>query len=157
MLIDTSFDFRKDTPGYPKKDPDACSPTLKRYHKLLWSKPLPDGRLFTLDDRVRGHYLHHRSELAEVSLASDTVIPSFTRWGFAAEHPELCTKEENEAFMAIGYTIGGMMVFPGNQVDRKWTINQGPRVPDQDLGPVRPHTRVHPTPLLGHARPQPLG
>jgi hypothetical protein len=26
--------------------------------------------------------------------------------------------------MAIGYTIGGMMVFPGNRVDRKWTINQ---------------------------------
>jgi hypothetical protein len=91
MLIDTSFDFRRDTPGYPKKDPDACSPTLKRYHKLLWSKPLPSGRLFKLDDTVRGHYLHHRSELAEISLASDAVIPSFTRWGFAAEHPELCT------------------------------------------------------------------
>ena len=26
--------------------------------------------------------------------------------------------------MTIAYTIGGMMVFPGNQIDRKWTINQ---------------------------------
>ena len=26
--------------------------------------------------------------------------------------------------MTIGSTIGGMMVFPGNQIDRKWTINQ---------------------------------
>ena len=26
--------------------------------------------------------------------------------------------------MTIAYTIGGIMVFPGNQVDRKWTINQ---------------------------------
>ncbi len=32
--------------------------------------------------------------------------------------------EELEAFNAIGYTIGGMMVFPGNRIDRKWTINQ---------------------------------
>jgi len=39
--IDITFDFRSDTPGYPKKDPDALSPTLRRYHKLLWSKPLP--------------------------------------------------------------------------------------------------------------------
>ena len=43
--------------------------------------------------------------------------------GFAEAHPELLTEEENEAFMTIGYTIGGMMVFPGNQVDGKWTIN----------------------------------
>jgi hypothetical protein len=26
--------------------------------------------------------------------------------------------------MAISYTIGGMMVFPGNAIDGKWTINQ---------------------------------
>ena len=26
--------------------------------------------------------------------------------------------------MTIAYTIGGMMVFPGNQINRKWTINQ---------------------------------
>ena len=26
--------------------------------------------------------------------------------------------------MAIAYTIGGMMVFPGNRIDGKWTINQ---------------------------------
>lgn len=31
------------------------------------------------------------------------MIPSFTRWGFAASHPELFTPEENEAFMTIGY------------------------------------------------------
>ena len=26
--------------------------------------------------------------------------------------------------MAISYTIGGMMVFPGNRIKGKWTINQ---------------------------------
>lgn len=33
------------------------------------------------------------------------------------------SEEENEAFRTIGYTIGGMMVFPGNKVDGKQTIN----------------------------------
>ncbi len=121
MLIDTSFDFRTDAGG---KDPDVWSPTLRRYHKLLWSKALPNGRLFDLDDTVRGVYLHHRSELGEFFLSSDSVIPTFTRWGFAAAHPELVTEEENKAFMAISYTIGGMMVFPGNRIGGKWTINQ---------------------------------
>ena len=56
-------------------------------------------------------YLYHRSELGEFLLSSDSVIPTFTRWGFAANHPELVTEEENKAFMAISYTIGGMMVW----------------------------------------------
>src|SRR3954470_15083146 len=92
MVIDTSFDFRTDARG---KDPDVYSPRLRQYHKLLWSKPLPSGRLFDLHDTVRGSYLHHRSELGEYFMSSDSVIPTFTRWGFAKAHPELCTEEEN--------------------------------------------------------------
>jgi hypothetical protein len=120
MLIDTSFDFRTDASG---KDPDANSPTLRRYHKLLWSKALPSGRLFDLDDTVGRVYLHHRSELGEFFLCSDSIIPTFTRWGFAAAHPDVVTEKENKAFMTIAYTIGGMMVFLGNRVDGKQTIN----------------------------------
>jgi len=65
LVIDTSFDFRTDACG---KDPDVYSPTLRRYHKLLWSKALPSGLLFDLDDTVRRVYLHHRSELGEFFL-----------------------------------------------------------------------------------------
>ena len=36
--------------GESGKDPDVCSPTLRQYHKLLWSKALPGGRPFDLDD-----------------------------------------------------------------------------------------------------------
>jgi hypothetical protein len=36
---------------------------------------------------------------------------------------KLFTEEEIEAFRKIGYTIGGMMVFPGNRIDGKQTIN----------------------------------
>ena len=120
MVIDTSFDFRTDAPG---KDPDAYSPTLRQYHKLLWSKALPSGRLFELDDTVRGVYLFHRSELGEFFLCSDSVIPTFTRWVSLRRITQLFTEEENEAFRTIGYTIGGMMVFPGNRLDGKLTIN----------------------------------
>jgi hypothetical protein len=69
-------------------------------------------------------YLHHHSKLGEFFLSSDSVIPTFTRWGFAKAHPELYTEEDNKAFMAIAYTIGGMMVFPGNRIAGKWTLNQ---------------------------------
>ena len=120
MLINTSFDFRTDACG---RDPDVYSPTLRRYHKLLWSKPLPSGRLFDLDDAVPGAYLHHNSELGEFFLCSDSVMPTFTRWKSLKYITELFAEHENEAFRTIGYTIGGMMVFPGNRIDGKNTIN----------------------------------
>ena len=55
-LIDITFDFRSDTP--PGLDPDAFSPTLRKYHQLLWSKPLPNGAPFELDVAIPP-YLHH--------------------------------------------------------------------------------------------------
>lgn len=120
MNIDTTYDFRTDARG---KDPDSHSPTLRRYHRHLWSKPLPGGQTFSLADTTPGAYLHHRSELGEFFLSSDSVIPSFTRWKRMKHITELFPEEENEAFRTIGYTIGGMMVFPGNVIDGKLTIN----------------------------------
>ncbi len=84
---------------------------------------MPSGRPFYLNDTMPGAYLHHRSELGEFSLSSDSVIPSFTRWKKLSHIIELFPEEENEAFRSIGYTIGGMMVFPGNKIDGKQTIN----------------------------------
>ena len=120
MRIDTSFDFRTDAPG---KDPDAYSPTLRQYHRLLWSKSLPSGHPFDLSDTRPGTYLHHQSELGEFVLSSDSVIPTFTRWNSMKHITGLFPEEENEAFRTIAYTIGGMMVFPANRVDGKHTIN----------------------------------
>ena len=118
-MIDITFDFRSDTP--PGKDPDTFSPTLRRYHQLLWSKPLPGGAPFELGVTGPPYYLHHRSELGEFWLSSDTVVPSF-RWltPIIDQIPEA----ERDEFMHIGYTIGGMMVFPANRVGGKMTINQ---------------------------------
>jgi hypothetical protein len=131
--IDITFDFRSDTP--PGKDPDSRSPTLRSYHKLLWSKPLPGGAVFDLDDTNPRAYLHHRSEIGEFFLSSDAVIPSFTRERRISHIIEQMPAEELDAFNSIGYTIGGMMIFPGNQIGRKMTINAQrgchPRIKDR--------------------------
>jgi hypothetical protein len=131
--IDTTFDFRSDTP--PGKDPDAFSPTLRRYHKLLWSKPLPSGIVFELVDTTAQVYLHHHSDLGEFFLSSDTVITSFRRERKIAHIINQIPADELDAFKTIGYTIGGMMVFPGNRIGRKMTINGArgfhPRIKDR--------------------------
>ena len=120
MVIDTSFDFRTDSFG---KDPDAYSATLRRYHKLLWSKPLPNGRMFDLSTEKAGFYLHHCSSMGEFLLTSDSVIPSFTRWKRLQSVISQFSAAENEAFRKISFTMGGMMIFPGNRVNGKQTIN----------------------------------
>ncbi len=117
--IDITYDFRQDTPE--GKDPDSFSKTLRQYHKRLWSKPLPSGELFLLSDESPGHYLHHKSDLGEFSLSSDAVIPTF-KWN--SQIQTMISENELEAFDAQTYTIGGMMIFPRNQIDGKWTINQ---------------------------------
>src|SRR5207247_1537178 len=54
-------------------------------------------------------------------LRSDAVIPTF-KWHKRIQ--TLIPEEQLKAFNAAGYTIGGMMIFPGNRIDGKWTINQ---------------------------------
>lgn len=122
--IDTTFDFQSDTP--PGKDPDAASPTLRRYHKFLWSKQLPDGGFFNLINTEPNVYLYHASELGYFRLSSDSIIPSYSK---VKNRPiaaivEQVESSKVESFRNISYTIGGMLVFPSNQVDRKFTINQ---------------------------------
>ena len=120
MIIDTTFDFRSDA---TTNDPDQSSPMLRRYHRLLWSKPLPSGETFDLVDTRPGAYLYHQSHLGEFFLASDSVIPTFTRYLKFRHITEQLTEDEQEAFNTIGYTIGGMMVFPGNKIGNKLTLN----------------------------------
>lgn len=119
--IDITFDFRTDTP--PGKDPDALSPTLRSYHKLLWSKPLPNGVYFGLDDTKYNVYLHHKSALGEFFLSSDSAIHTFSRWKSMAHIISQLSEDKVEAFRSLGYTMGGMIIFPANRVDGKGTIN----------------------------------
>lgn len=119
--IDTTFDFRSDAGG---KDPDSHSPTLRRYHRLLWSKPLPDGTLFALEDLRSKGYLRHRSERGEFLLSSDTVLRTFSKHKKMQHIITQVPEVEREEALRRGYTMGGMILFPAVQVDGKQTINQ---------------------------------
>lgn len=131
--MDVTFDFRSDTP--PGKDPDAFSPALHRYHQTLWSRPLPSGIRFDLQDARPTGYLHHRSDLGEFLLSSDSVIPSFRKEASLLSTFARIPAEEQATFVGVTYTIGGMMVFPSNVVDRRMTINGArgfhPRIKDR--------------------------
>lgn len=119
--IDSSFDMRSDAEG---KDPDSRSKTLRRYHQLLWSKNLPGGARFDLSTEASGVYLLHESSLGRFLLSSDTVIRTFRRTRRMSHIINQISEAEQEAFSRLGYSIGGMMIFPGRRVNGKWTINQ---------------------------------
>lgn len=131
--VDVTFNFLTDTP--PGQDPDSHSPTLRRYHRLLWSKTLPNGTPFSLDDRTPGAYLYHRSTLGEFFLTSDTAIPDFHKERSLTEVLKNLPDGEFQRFYELTYTIGGMVLFPGKQINRKMTLNGArglhPRIKDR--------------------------
>ena len=116
-IIDTSFDVRLDTPA--GKDPDSCSPTLRRYHRLLWSKALPCGQKLELNDRLVGCIGDK-----EYWFSGDSIVHSFSKW---TKYQHVISKIDPdiiENFIHIGYTIGGNIIFPANVPKGKMSINQ---------------------------------
>lgn len=120
MIIDTHFNFYSDSNG---GDPDSTSPTLRNYHKLLWSKRLPNGNLLELHDDKKGVYLYHKSELGEFFLGSDAITHSYKNHKRKKWLTEQIPAEVNELFDS-GSTIGAYIIFPNNRIDGKHTINQ---------------------------------
>ena len=118
MIIDTNFNFYSDAKG---GDPDSTSPTLRKYHKILWSKTLPNGKTFNLCDYRSG--LYHKSELGEFFLGSDAITHSYKNHERKKWLTKQIPNEVDELFDA-GSTIGAYIIFPNNRIDGKPTINQ---------------------------------
>ncbi len=118
--IDINFDVYSDTPK--GKDPDSYSPTLRRYHQILWSKPLPSGATFYLDLNIP-RLLHHKSELGEFFLSSDAIGHTYTRVKSMSHIVNQIPSKEINSFFSNCRTIGGYIIFPSKQVDKKMTIN----------------------------------
>ena len=135
LNIDTSFDFTKDTPhfweddfwsyknglGGSKYDPDILSPTLQKYHQLLWSKQLPNKEFLDLQEGNTYQYLYWK----DFRFGSDSIPASFryernrnNLEEIAAATPDYHHKIED--FIHQSYTIGGMIIFP----KMKGSINQ---------------------------------
>ena len=119
-VIDTSFDTRTDA---GKGDPDTTSARLREYHRLLWSKELPDGTLFSLDTSNPRRYLFHTSARGEFFLASDTVVPTYRSWQRMRHLIDAIRPEELDEFQYLNHTIGGAMVFPGERRKGTMTLN----------------------------------
>lgn len=120
MVIDISFNVYSDAGG---GDPDSTSKTLKKYHKILWSKSLPNGKIFELNDNKKGTYLYHSSGLGEFNLGSDAITHSYRNQTRKQWLVKQISNEVNELF-EIGSTVGAYILFPKNKIDNKFTINQ---------------------------------
>lgn len=118
-MIDTAFNFGSE----PGRDPDTHSPTLRRYHQLLWSKPLPSGAMFDLVEAGRkgNYHLQHQSEAAGLlKLSSDAITNRMKKRAkrvIAQIPPEQMPPHR-------GYTIGSALLFPVSAPPGYRTINQ---------------------------------
>jgi hypothetical protein len=119
-IVDISFDVYSDTPK--GKDPDSHSPTLRSYHKLLWSKPLPNGINFELNDKTP-KLLHHKSELGEFFLSSDSIGHTYSKVKSMSYIVDKVPSGEIDLFFSICSTVGGYIIFPAKKIDNKMTIN----------------------------------
>ena len=119
-MIDITFNVYSDTPA--GKDPDSYSPTLRKYHQTLWSKNLPNGSIFSLDDNTRS-LLHHKSELGEFFLSSDSIGHTYKYTKSMSHIIKNISHEDINTFYKKCSTIGAYIIFPSKRIDNKMTIN----------------------------------
>ena len=120
MDIDINFNFYSDTPK--GKDPDSFSSTLRSYHRILWSRELPNGTLFELDETIPMR-LHHKSELGEFVLSSDSIAHTYSNIKSTTDIVKKIDAEELEKFVSLCSTIGGYIIFPSERINNQMTIN----------------------------------
>jgi hypothetical protein len=121
--IDINYDFRKDI-NYNGSDVDKYSITLRKYHKILWSKILPNGNSFVLDDSKENIYLYGKINSQEYFLSSDSIVHTYSKWKRTENIIKKIPEKEITIFLDIAYTIGGYIIFPSNKINNLDTLNQ---------------------------------
>ncbi|MBR7163081.1 MAG: hypothetical protein IKD35_03810 [Clostridia bacterium] len=122
--IDVSFDFTTDTPSYwenywdsemgkSSADPDILSKKMREYHKLVWSKELPNGSFLNLKFGTATQYLTWN----EFRFGSDSIATSFRNKRNESLIKKVISavpnyKEFIESYVRKTYTIGGVIIFP---------------------------------------------
>ena len=121
--VSIEFDFTMDCPywrgfwdkgtmGHIGCDPDVKSPMLRKYHQVLWSKPLPNGNAFDLEFGKSSDYLKYQ----DIRFGSDSIITSFRYKKTKLLIEEVQKKVDwvpwIERFLHENYTIGGTIIFP---------------------------------------------
>ena len=164
--IDVHLDLTSDTLGFwdgfwasgddvlgrAGADPDLSSPTLREYHRILWSRPLPNGQAVQLEKDPRG-YLSWNG----MRFGSDSITASFryrrTR-PLLAEVAKTMGMEEYRAFMGDylrrAYTIGGAIIFPKHPSSLNQARGRSPKICDRwdlTLECIRRHYAGEESPL----------
>lgn len=124
--IDVGFDFTADTPrfwdncwssdpilGTFNNDPDSASKMLQLYHKLLWSKRLPNGEFMNLSKGSGTSYLTWNN----MRFGSDSITASFRYKNNRKMIKSVSEAVPNykgyiESYIRKTYTIGGSIIFP---------------------------------------------
>lgn len=120
--FDDDYNFFDDTPA--GQDPDRRSRTLRQYHRLLWSKPLPDGRPFELHaGRAFSPYLVSEADGMSFVLGSDAITSSYTGWSrrrskSLADAITALDEDQRSRYLNPPYTIGSAMIWPVRTKDR---------------------------------------
>lgn len=143
--VDVCFDFTTDTKGYWERyegtdlsrylektpDPDVHSKTLRRCHRILWSRALPNGEQMSLEES-NSEYLSWNgcrfgSDSMTNSFRYERMQPIITE--FKTMVPDYRAYMEN--CIRKLYTIGGEIIFPkhgktssGSKVGGTNSINQ---------------------------------
>lgn len=128
-IIDVSFDFTTDTPKYwdnyweknyllgcPNGDPDSKSKTLQLYHKILYSRTLPNGEKMDLQIGSGANYLSWK----DFRFGSDSIIVSFRYNRYRKMIEQVANSLPNyhdymENYIHKSYTLGGEIIFPKKQ------------------------------------------
>ncbi len=124
------FDFGADRPAPSHPDADRDSPTLRRYHQMLWSKPLRSGRVLELEApavRSRGYLIASDGIGGPVWFGSDAITNSYTGWlrpKALANAMAALSPAQKARYLHPRYTVGSTMIWPVRSKDRP-TINQG--------------------------------
>lgn len=144
--IDINFDFTTDTPrfwdnfwdnndgfGAGSNDPDKKSPMLRKYHKILWSKKLPNGQFMELK---LGNSAQEYLYWDKFRFGSDTLIADFKYKKMKNVLDELKQKLPDyknfqETFLRKTYTIGGMIIFPKHPNSINQLRGTNPQIKDR--------------------------
>ena len=127
-MIDITFDFQTDT--LAGKDPDYYSKTMKEYHRLLWSKSLPNGECMQLEGNRGGYYLRWN----DFYFGSDSIIISF-RYNKKLMDQVKDAVPDYDVFMKElfhkSYTVGGTILFPMHAMSLNQRRGMHPRIRDR--------------------------
>ena len=127
--IEVKFDFtmdsykywdgfweRNNVMGEGGSDPDKSSPMLQEYHRILWSKPIPNGQIMNLKKGSGTYYLYWN----DYRFGSDSIIVSFRYKDYVKMIEEVKKavgdyKKFYEDYLHKSCTIGGTIIFPKHQ------------------------------------------